>query len=159
MLVSAVQRALGSAIRGRVAVYTAASAVLFIYAASLAIFDTERNEPGASITSFGDAIWWSIATVTTVGYGDYAPVTTTGRVIAVCLMIGGVSLIGVVTATIASWIVQRVTEEDDANSAATRAQIDSLHTEILALRSLLSELSADPGRVRDAGREPDRSSR
>lgn len=138
VVVSVLQRAIGTAIRGRVAVYTISSAILFLYAASLAIYETERDVPGASIASFGDALWWSITTVTTVGYGDYSPVTTQGRVIAACLMIGGISLIGVVTATIASWIVERVSEGDDANAAATRAQIDELREEVQNLQTLLA---------------------
>jgi voltage-gated potassium channel len=76
-----------------------------IYTASLAVLDKERYQPGATITSFRKAIWWSITTVTTIGYGDVYPVTNTGRVIAILLMIGGISLVGVVTASLASWII------------------------------------------------------
>lgn len=126
VLVAALQKAIGGAIRGRVIVYTACSVVLLVYVASLAILDAERYEPGSKITTFGDALWWSITTITTVGYGDLSPVTSTGRVIAVVLMIGGISLVGVVTATLASWIVQRVAAEDTAQQAATAVQIDGL---------------------------------
>lgn len=152
VVVSALQRAIGTAIRGRVAVYTVCSAILFLYAASLAIYETERDVPGASITSFGDALWWSVTTVTTVGYGDYSPVTASGRVIAACLMIGGISLIGVVTATIASWIVERVSEGDDANAAATRAQIENLRDEVQNLQALLAAAweVTDPSAASDA---------
>ncbi|MFC9790709.1 potassium channel family protein [Rhodococcus sp. NPDC127528] len=143
ILVTALQKALGSAIRGRVVVYTVTCAVLFIYVASLAMLETERGHPDAVITSFGESLWWSITTVTTVGYGDYAPVTTSGRIIAVLLMIGGISLIGVVTATVASWIVQRVAEEEDGNRAATAKQIDSLHSEIVELRDAVRALTLD----------------
>lgn len=110
--------------------YTAFSVVLLIYVASLAILDAERDRPDSKITTFGDAVWWSITTVTTVGYGDLSPVTGVGRVIAVLLMLGGISLVGVVTATLASWIIQRVAEEDSANQAATAAQIDAVRAEL-----------------------------
>lgn len=133
VLITAMHRAAGDAIRGRVAMYTAGGSVLLIYVASLAVLDAERHEPGSDITSFGKALWWSITTVTTVGYGDFAPVTTTGRVVAALLMIGGISLLGVVTATLASWIVQRVAEEDTANQAATAAQIEALRAEVRRL--------------------------
>ena len=73
VLLAALQKAIGGAIRGRVAIYTASGAVLLIYAASLAILESERGLPGAKITNFGDAVWWSITTVTTVGYGDPGP--------------------------------------------------------------------------------------
>ena len=62
-----------------------------------------------------------------------AEVTGTGRVVAVALMIGGISLVGIVTATLAFWIVQRVAEEDTANQAATIAHIEELRAEIRQL--------------------------
>ncbi len=139
------QRAVGNAIRGRVIIYTACSAVLLIYVASLAVLEAERADPGSDITSFGEAVWWAVTTVTTVGYGDLAPVTVTGRVIAVLLMIGGISLVGVVTATLASWIVQRVAEEDDANRAATSAQIDDLRAEIKRLGDAVQSSRPEQG--------------
>ena len=95
-------------------------------------------------------MWWAITTVTTVGYGDLSPVTTMGRVVAVALMIGGITLVGVVTASLASWIVQRVGEEDTANEAATRAQIEELATEIRRLSSLVTD---DRERAYGDGRE------
>ena len=129
VLFGALQKAIGGAIRGRVIAYTAFSVVLLIYVASLAILDVEREQPTSKITTFGDAVWWSITTVTTVGYGDLSPVTGVGRVIAVLLMIGGISLVGVVTATLASWIIQRVAEEDTMNQQVTAAQIDALRAD------------------------------
>jgi voltage-gated potassium channel len=141
VLVGALQKAVGNAIRGRILVYTISSVVLLIYLASLAILDTERDLPGARITSFGDAVWWAISTVTTIGYGDLYPISVTGRVVAVLLMIGGISLIGVVTASLASWIVQRVAETDRSSQAATAAQIDELREEI---RTLAAELRRNP---------------
>jgi voltage-gated potassium channel len=139
VLVAALEKAIGGAIRGRIVVFTASSAVLLIYAGSLAVLQTERYQPGTKITTFGDALWWSISTVTTVGYGNEAPLSGWGRVIAVVLMIGGISLVGTVTATLTSWIVQRVAQEDTAHQAATAAHIDALrddmHQQIDALRT------------------------
>ncbi|MGZ8803006.1 MAG: potassium channel family protein [Mycobacterium sp.] len=143
VLVKVMQRAGGDAIRGRVAVYTAFSAVLLVYVASLAILEAERSAPNATITNFGNAVWWSITTITTVGYGDMYPVTVPGRVIAVLLMIGGISLIGVITATVASWIVERVSEEDSANRAATASQIEDLRDEIRQLSAQLQTREGD----------------
>ena len=59
--------------------------------------------------------------------------TAMGRLVAVTLMLGGITLLGIITATMASWIVQRVSEEDTANQAATRAQIEELREEIRRL--------------------------
>lgn len=156
VLFKVLQRAVGTAIRGRVIIYTACSAVLLIYVASLAVLEAERLDPRSDITSFGQALWWAITTVTTVGYGDLSPVTVTGRVIAVLLMIGGISLVGVVTATLASWIVQRVAEEDDANQAATSAQIDDLRAEIKRLGDAVHDNGHEQSRG-PAARSPGRS--
>ncbi len=130
---NALQRAVGHTIRGKVIVYTVCGAILLVYAASLAVYDLEHHHPEAKIKTFADALWWSMTTVTTVGYGDLWPVTGLGRLVAVMLMIGGISLVGLVTATLASWIVQRVSEEDDANQAATAAHIEELRAEIRRL--------------------------
>jgi len=139
VLIEVLQKAVGDAFRGRIVVYTVSGVVLLIYTASLAVFEKERYLHGATINSFGKAIWWSITTVTTVGYGDVYPVTNAGRVIAVLLMIGGISLVGVVTASLASWIIQRVAEEEGMNQAATAAHIEDLRSEI---RELTQELRA-----------------
>jgi voltage-gated potassium channel len=139
VLVSALQEAIGNAIRGRVVIYTVSGAVLLIYVGALAELETERAAAGSHITNFGDAVWWAITTITTVGYGDIYPVTTIGRVIAVLMMIGGISLVGSITATIASWIIHTVSVEDKAHNAVTAAQIDGLHNEIAQLRKLLQQ--------------------
>ncbi|MUL64216.1 ion transporter [Mycobacterium sp. CBMA 234] len=137
VLLGALQKAIGNAIRGKVIIYTVSGAVLLVYVGALAVYDAERGAPGAHITSFGLAVWWAITTITTVGYGDMYPVTTSGRVMAGLMMIGGISLVGSITATIASWIVQTVSDEDEKQDAATAAHIDGLRGEIAELRELL----------------------
>jgi voltage-gated potassium channel len=151
MLIAVLQRALGNAIRGRVIIYTVSAAVLLVFVASLAVLDTERHADGAHITDFGKALWWSITTITTVGYGDLTPVTTAGRVIAALLMIGGITLVGSITATLASWIVQRVADEQSAAEAVTTAHINRLLEEIDQLRGEVRRLEAKP-----RGDEPER---
>ena len=99
----------------------------------LLFYRANGPHPDAHIKTFGQAVWWSITTITTVGYGDLTPLNPTGRVIAALLMIGEISLVGSITATLASWIVQRVADEDTATQAATAAQIDELQAEIRLL--------------------------
>jgi voltage-gated potassium channel len=139
VLIEVLQKAVGDAFRGRIVVYTVSGVLLLIYTASLAVFDKERYQHGATINSFGKAIWWSITTVTTVGYGDVYPVTNAGRIIAVLLMIGGISLVGVVTAALASWIIESVAEEETATQAATAAHIEELRSEIRELGQQLRD--------------------
>src|SRR5271166_2389114 len=141
VLVGVLQKAFGDAFRGRVVVFTASTAILLVYASSLAVLQAERSSPHGRIKSFGDAVWWSITTITTVGYGDYYPVTPMGRVVAVLLMVGGISLIGMITATVATWIVQRVAQEDMSQQAATTAHIEELRSQLVRLSSQLVRLT------------------
>src|SRR6202012_1203751 len=123
VLIEVLQKAIGDAFRGRIVVYTVSGVVLLIYTSSLAVFDKERYLHGATINSFGKGLWWSITRVTTVGYGDVYPVTNTGRVIAVLLMIGGITRVGVVTAALAAVSIERVTEEESLMQTSTLAHI------------------------------------
>lgn len=72
----------------------------------------ERREAGAEITDLGDAIWWAIVTCTTVGYGDVVPLSPGGRFVAVVLMVLGIGIVSVVTANVASALVEDDTESD-----------------------------------------------
>jgi voltage-gated potassium channel len=72
----------------------------------------ENHARGANIHSYGDALWWAIVTVTTVGYGDKYPVTAAGRGVAVVLMLTGIGLVGVLSASIASYFVGQQSGQD-----------------------------------------------
>ena len=83
VVVNTLQRAVGHTIRGRVIIYTACGAVAIVYAASLAILEAERDAPDTEkkISTLGEALWWAMTTVTTVGYGDLHPTTAQGRLV------------------------------------------------------------------------------
>ncbi|MDN4476847.1 potassium channel family protein [Demequina sp. SYSU T00192] len=105
--------------------------LLLLWIASVAILEAERGHQDAQIENFGDAIWWALVTVTTVGYGDLAPVTVQGRIIATILMLLGIALIGIVTASVAAWFVsltqgeeeQRDDAREEAREEVTRQQL------------------------------------
>lgn len=137
-LLSVLNRYAGSSMRGKVGLYLVSSVSLIVFVSAIAILDVERGGEGP-IQSFGDAIWWALTTITTVGYGDMYPVTTAGRFIAAGLMFAGIATLGVVTASFASWLVERVAESDEEAEAATRRDIASLNSEIRALRQELRE--------------------
>ena len=82
------------------------ASIFVAYISAVQITITERAVEGSNIKNFGDGIWWAITTVTTVGYGDRYPTTLEGRFIAVALMIMGISLMGVITASVAAWFVK-----------------------------------------------------
>jgi len=90
-------------------VFLASIFVAYISAVQMTI--TERAVEGSNIKNFGDGIWWAMTTVTTVGYGDRYPTTTEGRFLAVALMIMGISLMGVITASVAAWFVKMGQED------------------------------------------------
>lgn len=152
-VVGALQRALGGAIRGSVIVYSAVTSILLVYVSSLAVLEAERSAGHPYIRNFGDAVWWSISTITTVGYGEFFPVTFAGRMIAVLLMVGGISLIGTITATVAAWIVDRVAQEDTAHQAVTVAHIAQLRAEIAELGKMIAAQKNSSDRAQDPGSE------
>jgi voltage-gated potassium channel len=59
----------------------------------IGVYLVEHNRPGANITNLGNAFWWAVITITTVGYGDYTPVTTIGRIIPVVVMFSGIGIV------------------------------------------------------------------
>jgi voltage-gated potassium channel len=96
----------------------------------------EQHVPGHNIRDYPDALWWAIVTVTTVGYGDKFPYSQGGRIVATFLMLVGIGLIGVLTATVASVFVK---EHTDAN----KAQLQKSHADLSSQVTLISDRLAD----------------
>jgi voltage-gated potassium channel len=107
-------------------------ALMLIIFSSTAILHFEVH-PDSNIHTAEDAIWWSMATITTVGYGDRYPVTTEGRVLAALLMVAGVGLFGTFSAALAAWFLI-------PEGQATNTEIAALREEITALRRAMEEL-------------------
>lgn len=109
--------------------------VFAITIGSLAAFYFER---GITFQSYGDALWWAIVTVTTVGYGDFVPKTLPGRAVAVLLMVFGIALISMLTGAIATYFNTSRTKMEEERDL--KSFIDSLdEAEIRKLKEMLNE--------------------
>jgi voltage-gated potassium channel len=91
------------------------ASIFIAYISAVQITISERAVEGSNIKTFGDGLWWAVTTVTTVGYGDRYPTTTEGRFLAVVLMIMGISLVGVITASVAAWFVKMGADDSTNN--------------------------------------------
>jgi voltage-gated potassium channel len=124
--------------RGAVTGKAVASAVMttafVVWVGSLMVLGAERGAAGAEIKTFGDAIWWSFETITTVGYGDFVPVTSMGRFIATLIMLVGISVLGVVSAGVAATLIK----QNPAPPAHTPA--DDVLKELAELKQMVSDL-------------------
>lgn len=89
--------------------------VFIAYVSAVQITVLERDSTGSNIRNFGDGLWWAITTVTTVGYGDRFPTTVEGKFLAVFLMMMGISLVGVITASVAAWFVRMSSSDSEHN--------------------------------------------
>ncbi len=107
--------------KGTLLTVTLISFVLVIFGA-IAILNCETID-GANILTPSDALWWAFVTITTVGYGDYYPVTTLGRVVASILMTAGVGLFGTFTAYVSAYFVQLTSVEQEINEIEDESQI------------------------------------
>ncbi|WP_405179678.1 potassium channel family protein [Nocardia sp. NBC_01377] len=125
--------------RARLAVFVGVSSVLVLLLCSLAFFDSEYGATDSKIHNFGDALWWSMVSVTTVGYGDVYPVTTEGRLISLILMTFGIGLISFAIGTTTSWVMDQL-KNVEANVESTDREITVLVTEIRALRDEVAAL-------------------
>ncbi len=110
--------------------YAIGVALLIVLLAALMVWSVEHEDPTSSIHSLNDALWWAITTVTTVGYGDKYPSSPEGKGIAITLMVLGIAVFGLVSATLASLFVENDTKDEyeDLSEQMSRleAKIDKL---------------------------------
>lgn len=110
--------------RGTLATVALITFVLIVFA-SIAVLTVE-TAPESTIKTAEDALWWSLATVTTVGYGDVVPMTTVGHIVAGVLMIAGIALFGTFTATVASFFVQQDSRREDEKIDMVLCKLDAI---------------------------------
>jgi len=80
---------------------------------SLVIFSVESQHPDSQINSMLDAVWWTVATVTTVGYGDIVPVTDTGRIVAIFYMFFGIAVLAIFLSVLGTQIYKSRFEKEE----------------------------------------------
>ena len=129
--------------------------VLVVETAGMLIFLAEEDVPGANIRTSGDAVWWGLVTIATVGYGDRFPVSPAGRLVGVLLLFAGVALFSVLTGFIANAFLtpthrrsrraaragspealldelRQLVQQQEEAATATRARLDDLERQLIA---------------------------
>ncbi len=140
-LLAALNRQASVRLRGRVTTYAVGGTLMLMLSGAVAVLDAERHV--GNITNLGIALWWAMATITTVGYGDYHPVTWEGRIIAAGLMLSGIALLGAVTATLASWLTDLVASENQDRQQQILTEVKRLRAELAQLRTEYASMSTD----------------
>lgn len=128
--------------------YTGFVVILVLTLGSILVLQFESKSPTANILTSQEALWWSIVTVATVGYGDYYPVTLNGRLVGVAIIIVGVGMFGVLASYLAkSFLSPTKRESEDKDllekqnlAEAIRRETDELRQEIASMRDELSEI-------------------
>ncbi|MEY4403902.1 MAG: hypothetical protein RIR91_1937 [Verrucomicrobiota bacterium] len=125
----------GTTLNERLLALPGIAVVMIVFSTALMV-EAERHAPGATIKSGGDALWWALTTVTTVGYGDTYPVTTEGRIIAAGLMLVGIALFGSISAIVTSKLILPKETKDHEE---LRREVRALHEDIRELREELKK--------------------
>jgi voltage-gated potassium channel len=134
--------------RGQYAAFVTLMLTLIVLTvASLVELQFESTAPDANITTGGDALWWAVVTITTVGYGDRYPVTLGGRITAVFVMFAGVGIIGALASILSSLLVSPPAASAGGETIAPPVpnnddEIELLRVELAAIRLSLERLES-----------------
>jgi voltage-gated potassium channel len=134
-------------------------AFVLIFTIAFFVLTAEQGNPHANITTYTNAVWWAFVTITTVGYGDYYPVTAAGRFFAIILMFAGLGIIGVLSSYLASTFVslqrRRDTPIDEGNgnggneegqgnvedeTSNLKAHLATMEVELTEIKGLLEKM-------------------
>jgi len=134
--------------------FTLVVALILVFTISAIVLYAEQGAPNANIKTYHDAVWWAFVTITTVGYGDYYPVTTLGQSMAIILMFSGLGIIGVLSSYLASTFIsfhsrrkvrtagENETDEENAEDETTtnlEAELAAMKEELSAIKQLLEQ--------------------
>jgi voltage-gated potassium channel len=119
--------------------------ILVLTVASVLVLQFESQSPEAKITTGGDALWYAIVTITTVGYGDYFPITAAGRVTAMFIMFMGVGIIGALASILASLLVGGAPPEEEetppvAPEPSVQDELKTIKDELAVLHQMLEKM-------------------
>ena len=148
--------------RGQYALFVSLLLVFIVLTTgTVLVLQFESRAPDANIVTGGDALWWAFVTLTTVGYGDFYPVTTLGRFTGVAVMAAGIGLIGALASILASLLVPSPDEQAAAATAAgsdDRAELDqrltAIQAELAAIRDELRAIRGSGGGPAETGPPP-----
>ena len=110
--------------------------LVLVFVGALAMLHFEKGMPTSNIKNAGDALWWAFVSMTTVGYGDFYPVTFEGRIVAGILMTAGVGLFGTFTGLAATWFIG----EKEDQGVLLHQKIDTLNSDIQHLKATIDKL-------------------
>jgi voltage-gated potassium channel len=122
------------------ATITVLAAFVVLVVASTLVLQFENGAPGATITSGGDALWWAVVTITTVGYGDTYPVTVGGRITAFFVMATGIGIIGALASILASVLVPGPEGSEGSEGQGDGDAGEAVRSELAAVRAELEAL-------------------
>ena len=130
-------------------------ALILIFTISWIVLQAEQGAANANIKTYHEAVWWAFVTITTVGYGDYYPVTNVGQWMAIILMFFGLGIIGVLSSYLASTFIslqrrrkegrdgENEQDEDEGNdedeTTNLEAELATIKEEMAAIKQLLEE--------------------
>ena len=112
--------------------------ILIIEAGSFLVLQAESTSPSANILTAGDAMWWAYVTITTVGYGDRFPVTSTGRLVGIVVMTTGVAVFATFAGLISSKLLTPPAKEEESPEQ-TQARPDPAKRYLIELKQLMSD--------------------
>jgi len=137
--------------RGQFAFFiTVLTAMIVLCSSSVIVLQFESRAADASIQNGWDAFWYSMVTITTVGYGDFYPVTVGGRIAGMFIMFAGVGIIGALASILASLLVSPPNDDDEQAAtvpAALEAQLEQMRLELSSIRTMLEERGPSPPTV------------
>jgi len=132
--------------RGNIGRFVLAAGLMFLNLTAV-VYLYERHAPGGNIKTVGNALWWAVVTITTVGYGDYTPVTPQGRIAAMVLMFVGFAVLATVTAQISSAFIDQAARTRAREAGTAPAPTPAQDEQLRAITDQLDRLEERISRI------------